>query len=133
MFRLACLALAAVSLLSTPAMAGGGGGGAKKDATIRFVHDLPTTAIGRVGVILNQTPAQLTAIAMAMDPMAAFTKAGGKFVDNGQSASFRVLSGDHTVTVISPMTLGIVAQGGTNVAKGRTREVKASVLSAMAN
>jgi hypothetical protein len=125
MFRLVCLALATVSLLSTPAMAGGGGG-AKKDATIKFVHDLPIATIGRVGVILDQTAAQLTAIASASDRAAAFTKAGGKFVDNGQSSSFKVLSGDHVVTIVSPTAFTVVKSINTNVASGRTREVKAS-------
>jgi hypothetical protein len=125
MFRLALLALVAVSVMSAPALAGGGGG-TKKDSTIKFVHDLPTTTIGRVGVILDQTTAQLEAIASASNPADAFTKAGGKFVDNGQSASFKVLSGDHTVYIININNLTVLDALGTNVAKGKTREVKAS-------
>ena len=99
MFRGICLALCALTMLSTPAFAGGGGG-TKKDATIKVTNDYPSTSFSRIGVILDQTNAQLTAINNATNREQAFIDAGGKFLTPGATASFSVKSGDHSIVII---------------------------------
>lgn len=133
MFRGICLALCALTMLSAPALAGGGGG-TKKDATIKVTNDIPSTSSSRIGVILDQTPAQLTAIATAANPEQAFTDAGGKFLNPGANASFSVKSGDHVISIVGispspPFTSqGLIRQGTRAVGRGATLSLNATSL-----
>ncbi|HUP82243.1 MAG TPA: hypothetical protein VM260_27065 [Pirellula sp.] len=132
MFRKICLALCALTMLSAPALAGGGGG-TKKDATITVTNDIPSTSSSRIGVILGQTAAQLTAISNAANPEQAFTDAGGKFLNPGANASFSVKSGDQAISIVgvSPTgtSQGLLGQGTRTVARGATLNLNASSLS----
>ncbi len=131
MFRGICLALCALTMLSAPALAGGGGG-TKKDATIKVTNDIPSASSSRIGVILDQTAAQLTAIAGAANPEQAFTDAGGKFLNPGANASFSVKSGDHVISIIgvSPTgtSQGLIRQGSRAVGRGATLSLNATSL-----
>ncbi len=133
MFRGICLALCALTMLSAPALAGGGGG-TKKDATIKVTNDIPSTSSSRIGVILDQTAAQLTAIAGAANPEQAFTDAGGKFLNPGANASFSVKSGDHVISIVgitptAPFTSqGLIRQGSRAVGRGATLSLNATSL-----
>ena len=131
MFRGICLALCVVSMLSTPAFAGGGGG-TKRDSTITVSNNIPATSSSRIGVILNQSSAQLSAIAAAANPEQAFTDAGGKFLQPGASASFSVRSGEQSISIVgvspSGASQGLLGQGTRTVARGATINLNASSL-----
>jgi len=129
MIRSICLALCVLTVLSAPALAGGGGG-TKKDSTIRVTNDIPAAGSSRIGVILGQSLAQLTAIASAPNPEQAFTDAGGKFLNPGADASFRVKSGEQSISItgVAPngTSQGLLGQGTRNVGRGATVNVNAS-------
>lgn len=130
MFRGICLALCALTMLSAPAFAGGGG--TKKDSTIEVNNDVPSSGSSRIGVILNQSTAQLTAIANASNPEQAFTDAGGKFLNPGAKASFSVKSGQQAISIIgvspSGTSQGLLGQGTVDVGRAATVRVNASSL-----
>lgn len=132
MFRGICLALCALTMLTAPAFAGGSGG-TKKDATIKVTNDIPSTSSSRIGVILDQTNAQLSAIAAASNPEQAFTDAGGKFLNPGANASFSVKSGDHVISIVgvSPdgkTSQGVIKQGSRAVGRSATLSLNAASL-----
>ncbi len=127
MFRGIVLALVAVTMLSSSALAGGGSGGAKKDATIKVSNDYSVVQQSRIGVILDQTNDQLTAIGNAANPETAFTNAGGKFLTQGEIATFKVKAGNHRITVVDAN--GDILKDTTKaVARNKTLSVNASTL-----
>lgn len=128
MIRNALVMLFAVALMSSPVLAGGGGGGAKRDATIRVQNDLDWPYGAAVGL----TNAQLNAIVNANDPVAEWTKLGGKVLQPGEHADFKVRSGSNRVTVagVDPNTgdLFLVFDGNRSVGRNQTLTILTSSL-----
>lgn len=112
-FTLAALCLVTVA---APALAGGG---SKRDPKLHVTND----SGDQIGVILNATDSQLAAIASAGDPVAAFTAAGGKILNPGQKATFKVKAGEQKVTAIDA-TAVIVGEGKVKVEKGKDKSIK---------
>jgi ribosome-associated protein YbcJ (S4-like RNA binding protein) len=138
MFRYLMGLVAIASVMASPAMAGGGGGGAKKDATIRFIHDLDGQGgranVGNV-VVIADPPAALIArmtAAGAVVPLRDILKAGGVVVNTGRSAKIPVKSG--TVRLLGSVIndrngdTTLAAQGNVPVTKGQTVDVRASAV-----
>jgi len=129
MFRFALSFVIATALLSVPAFAGGNGG-TKKDATIRFQHDIvggPTVVI-----IADPAAALVTKIQNSTATLNEITKAGGIVVRLRETKSLRVKAGDvklygSSVDERNGNTV-YIDMATVPVAKGKTITLKASAL-----
>jgi hypothetical protein len=134
MFKYLMSLLVCACVLASPALAGGGG--AKKDASVRIVHNLPARTLINAGaandslVVIANPPAALIAkvnagTATPQDIVAA----GGVIIKQGRSATISVKSGvvKGCAAVVLPggRVVPIVNQNFT-VAKGKTLAINAS-------
>ncbi len=86
------LALVAMFAMTASSAFAGGGGGTKKDSTIIIKNESNAT----VGVIVD---APAAALAPATTPIQ-FYNLGGRFLNPNDSATFKVKSGSHEITVV---------------------------------
>ena len=118
MFLCMLVASAVLGSVSQSAFAGGGNnnGGSKKNGTVRVTNNTSETA---AVIIDNDDP--------PTDSTSAFTNAGGRFLQPGQSASFTVKTGSHTVFAAlideNGDLLGDSDSLDVDVSKGSTRRV----------
>ena len=130
MFRGLVFALVASLALSTSAFAGGGTGGAKKDATIKVVNDLA----GPYAIVIDAPDSLKTKLAGGTATLADLTAAGGKVVDPGKDASFKVKAGTHKIGIASVNTstgaIGSPFEVPATVAKGKTVSYNLSAIGA---
>lgn len=115
--RLFVLSALCVALTATSAFAGGGG--SKRNSTIRITNEGSTP----VGVAVGLTDAQLNTIVMASDPIAAWNAAGGRVINAGATAEFRVREGAHRVISVFDPLDGLVDDRQVTVGRGQTRLV----------
>ncbi len=115
--RLFVLSALCIALTATSAFAGGGG--SKRNSTIRIKNDGSTP----VGVAVGLTNAQLSTIAAASDPIAAWTAAGGKVLNAGATADFKVREGTHRVVTAFDPADGLVDDEQVLVGRGQIRLV----------
>lgn len=114
------VALAACSILSASTALAGGGGGTKKDSTIKVINNVMVAGVGHaIYAFVDVADADIAAAAGDPDPnvvFAAFDALGGKKIQpGGNSATFSVKKGPHTVTAVD-----IVAAGGVGKKPGNT-------------
>lgn len=122
-------AMLAMAVLSSPVLAGGGGG-TKKDATIKITHDLSSSA-GAVAFVINASSAFKSKVSAGTVTMSDLNAAGGKVLQPGQSASFKVKSGSNRIGYASVDSDGEISSFGEvsrSVGKGKTLEILASAL-----
>jgi len=115
MFKFALSFVFAAALMASPVFAGGGGGGAKKDATIRFSHDIPGAP---AVVVIGDPAAALKAKILANTAtLAEIIKAGGVLVRPGETKNLPVKAGN------------VALFGSTvNLANGDTAFAKTSIV-----
>jgi hypothetical protein len=89
-FMIAAATCALLSTLSTNAVAGGDNGGSKNSGRIRVTNNSDEVAAVIVDVDDANPPADEDE----------FLDAGGKLIQPGRSATFRVSRGEHTVTAL---------------------------------
>jgi hypothetical protein len=105
--------------LSSSAIAGGGSGGTKKDATIKIVNDTST----RYAVVIDASNELKAKIAGGTATIADLNAAGGKILEPGKDASFKVKAGSHQIglaTVSDGGTVGNPFEASRTVGKGKT-------------
>ncbi len=114
------VALAAFSILSASTAFAGGGGGTKKDSTIKVVNKVGNPIYAFVDV----ADADIQAASVKPDPLGAFKALGGKEIaSGGNSHSFSVKTGSHTVTAIDIVVAAPVGKKTVVTSKGKTSEV----------
>jgi hypothetical protein len=128
--------LICASIMVTPALAGGGNGGAKKDGSIKVVHDLAAGTLTGLGagndsfIVIATPPAALvTKVNAGTATPQDITNAGGLIIKVGRSGILAVKSGNVRLygAVVNrdgnavPVTVVTVP-----VAKGKTTTVNAS-------
>lgn len=106
----ACLAISASSAMA------GGGGGTKKNSTIE-VHNKTDNIIY---AFVDVNDSKIAQAAMKADPLAAFKALGGKEIQPGASANFKVAAGDHVISAVDIEDEEPEGQEEVNVAKGAT-------------
>jgi hypothetical protein len=84
------LAFVLVSALSSPVWAGGDNGGSKNTVRIRVTNNSDAVAAVIIDVDEDNPP----------ETEEELEDAGGKLIQPGRSASFRVTTGEHTVTAV---------------------------------
>lgn len=128
MFRGLVFALVASLALSTSAFAGGGTGGAKKDSTIKVVNDFSTP----YAVVIDAPDSLKAKLAGGTATLADLTAAGGKVVDPGKDASFKVKAGAHKIGFASVNTstgeIGFPDEAPATAVKGKTVSFNLSAL-----
>jgi hypothetical protein len=129
MFKFLMSFVFAVVLFSSPVLAGGGGG-AKKDATIRFSHDI--TGAPAVVIIADPAAALRTSIQNSTATLSEITRAGGILVRPGETKSLKVKAGNVMLfgSIVDERNgdTDFFANGVVPVEKGKTVTVKASSL-----
>ena len=109
----ACLAMSVSSAFA-------GGGGAKKDSTIKVVNN----GSNPIYAFVDVTDAKISEAASSSDPLKAFNALGGKqSASGGNSASFSVKSGAHTVTAVDIVFEEPVGKQSVTTTKGKTSTV----------
>ena len=111
------MALAILVLAPATTFAGGNGGGGKPTSTIRVTNNGTTT----LATIANR-PANITNSSTPDQ----FRAAGGRFLNIGETASFKVKAGNNTVEaafVSASGTLGPQSAVTVNVGKNATRHL----------
>jgi len=90
--RNVCAVVAMMVLMAAPALAGESNG-TKKDSKIRVKNAAEVEVAVGVDIDLDKVIA-------AKDPLAEFKAQGGKVLNPGQSADFKVKTGDHEVVAM---------------------------------
>jgi|SwirhirootsSR3_FD_contig_61_7266430_length_599_multi_2_in_0_out_0_1 hypothetical protein len=100
------------------------GGGTKPNSTIKVTNNTGTT----LAVIVDPSNALISSINGGTVTEASFKAAGGKIVENGNSASFSVKAGPHTVggALVSETGIGTVVSTSVTTTKGKTKIVNAT-------
>lgn len=127
MFRGLIFALVASLALSTSAFAGGSNGGTKKDATIKIFNDLSS----QYAVVIDASSTLKQKLQDGTATIADLNAAGGKIIDPGKNASFKVKAGTHKIGVVSVYSdgeIGSPREATTTVAKGKTVSYNLSAL-----
>jgi hypothetical protein len=119
MLRGLILALVASVALSSSAFAGGGNGGTKKDATIKTVNDLHF----KVATVIDASDSLKAKLAAGTATLDDLNAAGGKIIDPGKYASFKVRAGSHRIGFASVSDSGLIGnpfEVTRTVGKGKT-------------
>ncbi len=107
------IALATVLVMGSSAFAGGNGG-TKKDATISVRNDTPDP----IAVFVDPDQAKINALP-AVPTKAQIEAAGGKVVEKGATASFKVKAGTYLLAAGDDPKLPAVAN--VTIGKGQTK------------
>lgn len=118
--RSLCAILAMVALMAAPALAGESNG-TKKDSKIRIKNAAAVEAAVGVDIDLDKVIA-------AADPLEEFKAQGGKVLNPGQSADFKVKAGNHEVVAMFEAALlledpTLIETVKVDVHKGKTIKV----------
>lgn len=120
MFNRRMLVALAACLILSASTAMAGGGGTKKDSTIKVINNGPNPIYAFVDV----PDASIQAAAGALDPITAFNNLGGKEIAaGGNSHSFSVKAGTHTVTAVDIVLEAPVGKKPVTTSKGKTSDV----------
>jgi hypothetical protein len=120
MFNRRSFVALAMCLVMSASTAFAGGGGAKKDSTIKVVNNLSNT----IYTFVDVADADITVAAGKPDPIAAFKALGGKEVAaGGNSTTFAVKSGLHTVTAVDIVAAVAAGKQSITTSKGKTSTV----------
>ena len=103
-------------LTASSALAGGGG---KRDTKLRIRNEGST----QVGVAVGLTQQELINISNANDPVQAWLYAGGKILNPGQTATFKVNEGSTQIYTAFDPADGLADQAEVDLDKGENRLV----------
>lgn len=108
-------------LSGSSVFAGGGNGGVKRDSTVKVINN----SLNPVYAFVDVASSNITTASTAADPIAAFKALGGKEIAaGGNSASFSVKAGSHTVTAVDIVSESAVfVDRPITTSKGRTSNV----------
>lgn len=116
------VALAACLVVSASSAMAGGDGGTKKNSTIEVQNGTPNVLYAFVDV----SDQDIEKAAMKSDPLKAFRDLGGKEIQPGASAKFKVAAGNHWVSAVDIEEEEPAGKEHVNVPKGTTVVVQFS-------
>jgi hypothetical protein len=127
MLRGLVLALAVSLTFASSALAGGNNGGTKKDATFRIINDLSS----QYAVVIDASDELKAKLANDTATIDDLNNAGGKIIQPGKEATFKVKAGTHRigwVSVAPDGSYGMPAETQRTVGKGKTATYNLSSL-----